>query len=80
MPYIKEKGVRDLYLIRVARIGSKTEIYPESNDEEPRLVFELEYLESLPEYEMLSLARYWYKDTLLGRLFKGSIETGIMCK
>ena len=80
MPYIKEKGVRDLYLIRVARIGSKTEIYPESNDEEPRLVFELEYLESLPEYEMLSLARYWYKDTLLGRLFEGSIETGIMCK
>ena len=80
MPYIKEKGVRDLYLIRVARIGSKTEIYPESNDEEPRLVFELEYLESLPEYEMLSLARYWYKDTLLGRLFKGSIETGIMRK
>ncbi len=80
MPYIKENGVRDLYLIRVARIGSKTEIYPESNDEEPRLVFELEYLESLPEYEMLSLARYWYKDTLLGRLFKGSIETGIMCK
>ena len=68
MPYIKEKGVRDLYLIRIARIGNKAEIYPESYDEEPRLVFELEYLESLPEYEMLSLKRYWYKDTLLGRL------------
>lgn len=70
MPYIKEKGVRDLYLIRVARIGSKAEIHPKSNDEEPRLVFELEYLESLPEYEMLSLTRYWYKDTLLGKIFK----------
>ena len=70
MPYIKEKGVRDLYLIRVARIGNKAEIHPESNDEEPRLVFELEYLESLPEYEMLSLTRYWYKDTLLGRIFR----------
>ena len=70
MPYIKEKGVRDLYLIRVARIGSKAEIYPESKDEEPRLVFELEYLESLPEYETLSLTRYWYKDTLLGRIVK----------
>jgi len=34
------------------------------------LVFELEYLESLPEYEMLSLTRYYYKDTLLGRVFK----------
>ena len=70
MPYIKGKGVRDLYLIRVARIGNKAEIHPESKDEEPRLVFELEYLESLPEYEMLSLTRYWYKDTLLGRIIK----------
>ena len=69
MPYIKEKGVRDLYLIRVARIGNKAEIHPGSNDEEPRLVFELEYLESLPDYEMISLTRYWYKDTLLGRVF-----------
>ncbi len=70
MPYIKEKGVRDLYLIRVARIGSKAEIHPNSKDEEPRLVFELEYLESLPEYEPISLTRYWYKDTLLGRIAK----------
>ena len=70
MPYIKEKGVRDLYLIRVARIGNKAEIHSESKDEEPRLVFELEYLESLPEYKPMSLTRYWYKDTLLGRVFK----------
>ena len=70
MPYIKEKGVRDLYLIRVARIGRKTEIQPGSKDEEPRLVFELEYLESLPDYEMVKLNRYWYKDTLLGRVFR----------
>ena len=70
MPYIKEKGVRDLYLIRVARIGSKAEIHPTSKDEEPRLVFELEYLESLPEYAPISLTRYWFKDTLLGRIMK----------
>lgn len=76
MPYIKEKGVRDLYLIRVARIGNKAEIHPGSNDEEPRLVFELEYLESLPDYEMISLTRYWYKDTLLGRVFPFPINKG----
>ncbi len=70
MPYIKGKGVRDLYLIRIARIGNKSEIHPEANDTEPRLVFELEYLESLPEYEKFSLTRYYYKDTLLGRVFK----------
>jgi len=70
MPYIKEKGVRDLYLIRVARIGSKSEVNPNSNDDEPRLVFELEYLESLPDYEKVTLYRYWFKDTFLGRIYK----------
>ena len=77
MPYIKGKGVRDLYLIRVARIGNKAEIHPQSKDEEPRLVFELEYLESLPEYEMLSLTRYYYKDTLLGRILPK--KSGMPC-
>lgn len=70
MPYIKGKGVRDLYLIRLARIGNKAEIHPETNDEEARLVFELEYLECLPKYEMIQLSKYWYKDTLLGRIVK----------
>ena len=70
MPYIKGKGVRDLYLIRLARIGNKAEIHPETNDEEARLVFELEYLKSLPKYEMMQLSKYWYKDTLLGRIVK----------
>lgn len=50
MPYIKGKGVKDLYLIRIARIGTKAEIHPESNDKDPRLVFELEFLESLSDY------------------------------
>ena len=70
MPYIKEKGVRDLYLIRIARIGTKSEIHPETRDDDSRLVFELEYLESLPDYEKVSLYRYWYKDTLLGKVFR----------
>lgn len=70
MPYIKEKGVRDLYLIRVVRIGNKAEIHPESADEEPRLIFELEYLKSLPAYQKVQLYRYWYKDSLLGRIIK----------
>ena len=70
MPYLKEKGVRDLYLIRVLRIGNKAEIHPESKDEEPRLVFELEYLESLQDYQKVQIYRYWYKDTLLGRIIE----------
>lgn len=71
MPYIKGKGVRDLYLIRIARIGNKAEIHPESEDKEPRLVFELEYLESIPEYKMVKLNIFnAYKDTVLGRIIK----------
>ena len=69
MPYIKGKGVRDLYLIRIARIGSKAEIYKESRDTEPRLVLELEFLESLPEYRPVRLAIFnTYTDTVIGRV------------
>ena len=70
MPYIKGKGVRDIYLVRVARIGSKAEIHPESEDTAPRIVFDLEYLESLPEYKKIPLTQYFYKDTFLGRVLE----------
>ena len=71
MPYIKGEGVRDLYLIRIARIGTKAEVQPESEDTEPRLVFDLEYLESLPDYVPVTLQYLrTYRDTLLGRIIK----------
>ncbi|WP_287131438.1 DNA (cytosine-5-)-methyltransferase [Bacteroides sp.] len=71
MPYIKGKGVRDLYLIRIARIGSKAEIYKESGDTEPRLVLELEFMESLPEYKLIRLAIFnTYTDTILNRVIE----------
>lgn len=69
MPYIKGKGVKDLYLIRTARIGNKAEIHPESKDNDPRLVFELEYLESLPSYTMIKPNIFnTYRDTVLGKV------------
>lgn len=70
MPHIKGKGVRDLYLIKVVRVGSKTEIHPEVEDKKaPRLVFELEYLESLSEYKMINLNfQHAFTDTFLGRV------------
>ena len=72
MPHIKGKGVRDLYLIKIVRIGSKSEVHPETEDDKaPRLVFELEYLESLPEYKMISLNfQHAFTDTFLGRVLK----------
>ena len=74
MPYIKGRGVKDLYLIRIARIGCKAEIYPELGDKEPRLVFELEYLESLPSYVMIKPNIFnTYRDTVLGTVMDGDI-------
>ena len=75
MPYIKGKGIRDLYLIRIARIGNKAEIHPETLDEEPRLIFELEYLESLPDFIPIHLDFLrTYTDTTLGKVFKQQSE------
>lgn len=67
MPYIKGKGVRDCYLIRIARIGNKAEIHPETNDKEPRLVFELELVKQFPKYiNIQPNILYTYRDTTLG--------------
>lgn len=69
MPYIKGRGVKDLYLITKARIGRKSEIHPGCDDKEPRLVFELEYLTSLPEYKQIRLNVFnVYRDTVVGSI------------
>lgn len=69
MPYIKGNGVKDLYLIRVARIGNKAEINKGSKDTDPRLVFELEYLESMSEYKPVKLNIFnTFRDTVLGSM------------
>lgn len=69
MPYIKGKGVKDIYLIKVARIGKKSEVQASSNDNDPRLVFELEYIKSLEEYKPIRLNIFQtYRDTTLGRI------------
>lgn len=71
MPYFKGKGVKDLYLIRIARIGNKAEIHKDSHDKDPRLVFELEYLTSLDDYKMIKPnANYTYRDTVAGKVFE----------
>lgn len=70
MPYIKGKGVKDIYLIKIARIGSKTEVHPEVEDPKaPRLVFELEYLASLQNYKKVTLNfQRAFTDTFLGKV------------
>lgn len=56
MPYIKRKGIRDLYLIDVARVGTKKEVHPECDDNDFRLVFEISYVGQLfDDYKLVSL-------------------------
>ena len=66
MPYIKGKGVKDLYLINIARIGSKAEVHPSSKDKEPRLVFDLELIHQFKDYKPIQPNIFHtYRDTTL---------------
>lgn len=56
MPYMKHKGIKDLYFIRMARVGTKKEVHPECDDNDFRLVFEIEYVGQLfDEYKPIHL-------------------------
>ena len=66
MPYIKGKGVKDLYLINIARIGTKAEVHPSSKDKEPRLVFDLELVHQFKDYKPIQPNIFHtYRDTTL---------------
>ena len=66
MPYIKGKGVKDLYLINIARIGTKAEVHPSSKDKEPRLVFDLELIHQFKDYKPIQPNIFHtYRDTTL---------------
>ena len=47
MPYMKRKGIRDLYLINIARVGTKKEVHPECDDNDFRLVFEIQFVKQM---------------------------------
>ncbi len=49
MPYAKGKGIRDLYLIKVARVGTKHEFVSGAKEDDFRLVFEIEFITQLFE-------------------------------
>lgn len=72
MPYMKGKGVRDLYFIKVARVGTKSEVHPECDDNDFRLVFEIEFVKQLfTDYLPIHL-NIWrtFTDTTIGELLK----------
>lgn len=69
-PYLSGQGVRDLYKIKVARVGTRKEGQSGSNPNDYRLVFEIEYIKPLfDEYKHMAL-EIWhtYTDTTLEKL------------
>lgn len=47
MPYLKGKGIRDLYLIKIARVGTRKEGQLDEDKNDFRLVFEIEFVKQL---------------------------------
>lgn len=63
MPYVKRKGIRDLYLIKVARIGTRKEGQPDNDPNDFRLVFEIEFVKQLfDDYKPIEL-EIWHTFT-----------------
>lgn len=73
MPYIKHKGIRDLYLIKIARVGTRKEGQPGNDPNDFRLVFEIEFVKRLfKDYKPIEL-KIWraFTDTKIMALIKG---------
>lgn len=72
MPYIKGKGVKDLWLIKVARLGFRKEGTPLENKNDLRLVFEIEYVSPIfDDYQSIEL-KIWrtFTDSTIYELLK----------
>ena len=71
MPYIKGKGVRDLYLIKVARVGTRKEGQTDNDPNDFRLVFEIDFIDKLFEDFKPIPLEIWrtFTDTNMTELF-----------
>lgn len=70
VPYLKGKGIRDLYFIKVARVGNRKEGQEGEDVNDIRLVFEIQFAKSLfDDYKMIDL-QIWrtYTDSTLGEI------------
>lgn len=70
IPYIKHRGIRDLYLIKTARIGSRKEGQPDNDPNDYRIVFDIEFVKKLfDDYKLVDL-KIWrsFTDTTINQL------------
>lgn len=75
VPYIKRKGIRDLYLIKIARIGTRKERQPNNDPNDLRLVFEIKFVKQLFEnyHPIVLKIRRTYTDTRIKELLSTTI-------
>ena len=60
VPYLSGLGARDLYGIKIARVGTRKEGQIDSDPNDYRLVFEIQYIKSLfSEYKQIPL-KIWH--------------------
>ena len=79
MPYLSGKGIRDLYYIKIARLGYRKEGQKNEDKNDLRLVFEIEYVGQLfDDYKKVKL-EIWrtFTDTNMGKVLQidGGIDT-----
>lgn len=70
MPYLKGKGVRDLYLIKSARVGNRKEGQKDEDLSDFRLVFDIEFVKQVfDDYQPIDL-KIWmtFTDTTLNEI------------
>lgn len=70
VPYLSGQGVRDLYRIKAARVGTRKEGQAGNNPNDYRLVFEIEYIKQLFAEYQHPVLEIWhtYTDTILEKL------------
>ena len=70
MPYLSGKGIRDLYYIKIVRLGYRKEGQANEDKNDLRLVFEIERVSQLfDDYKMVKL-EIWrtFTDTTLDKI------------
>ena len=79
MPYIKRRGIRDIYIIKIARVGSKHEVHPEADENDLRLVFEIEKIGRLFDKYKIVRLNIWdtFTDTTIKEISRDETKTNI---
>ena len=80
MPYIKRRGIRDIYLIKIARVGSKHEVHKKKKKNDLRLVFEIEKIGKLfDNYKPVRL-KIWdtFTDTTVKRIVEEQVAQAVI--